>query len=175
MKYTLKFVNVKHVYTLNVYNLNMCEDINSFLDEQSDLYILYYIVFPYWLIFHFYMVRFKYYCIWKPFLYQVTRQAFSWPLEWVECWSLQRIYQCHNPRKLNVTLFRKKVFTNVIKLKILRWHHLVMQVSPMASVLRRDRREEAVWRWRERLELYNNKYGTHGATGSWKRREEILP
>lgn len=82
---------------------------------------------------------------------------------------------------LIVILFGKRVFTDVIKLSILRWHHPRLSgwtLNPMTSIRIRDiyqvstryrEKEKAALRQGQRLEWCSHKPKTPGATRSWKR------
>ena len=69
---------------------------------------------------------------------------------------LKKTCPCFNSESLKVTLFGKRVFSDVIKLTILRWGHSGWSgwaLNLMTGVLIRNKRgdtgglEEAIWRW----------------------------
>lgn len=60
----------------------------------------------------------------------------------------QKICPCQILEAVNVTLFRKSVCANVIRLRILRWSHLGLSgwvLNPMTSVLKRKRQSHSAF------------------------------
>ena len=87
------------------------------------------------------------------------------------------------PRTSDCDLIWKKVFVDVIKLRILRWEihpgFAGWVLNPKTSVLTREseektqRRGEAMWRQGQRLEWCSHQPRTPGTTRSWRGEQSV--